>query len=89
MSAHRPGTPLPWRVGDAGHGVFGPPNGKPAPEMVADVRRADNCRFIVHAANAYPKLVAALKDLQACADPVRDAKELKATRALLRELGEL
>jgi hypothetical protein len=30
-------TPGPWRVGDAGHTVFGPPNGAPAPERVATI----------------------------------------------------
>jgi len=30
-------TPVPWRVGDAGRTVFGPPQGIP-PLVVADVR---------------------------------------------------
>ncbi len=25
-------TPGPWRIGDAGYTVFGPPNGNPSPE---------------------------------------------------------
>lgn len=28
-------TPAPWRIGDAGRTVFGPPNGQPAPQIVA------------------------------------------------------
>lgn len=28
-------TPGPWRIGDAGHTVFGPPNGNPAPMVIA------------------------------------------------------
>ena len=34
MSEHTT-TIGPWRIGDAGTTVFGPPNGNPAPEIVA------------------------------------------------------
>lgn len=37
-------TPGPWRVGDAGATVFGPPNGNPSPETVATVRKAANAK---------------------------------------------
>jgi hypothetical protein len=48
----------PWRIGDAGHTVFGPPNGAPSPLMVAQrVRRAD-ARLIA----AAPELLAALEE---------------------------
>jgi hypothetical protein len=30
-------TPGPWRIGDAGRTVFGPPNGNPAPEIIATI----------------------------------------------------
>ena len=46
-----------WRVGDAGHTVFGPPNGKPAPEIIASVRKKDNARFIA----AAPEMLLELK----------------------------
>jgi hypothetical protein len=62
---HEPETPLPWRVGDAGHTVFGPPNGNPSPQTVTmskGVRKKD-AAYIAHTANAYPKLVAALRRL--------------------------
>ena len=45
----------------------------------------DNARYISHAANAYPKLVAALRDVQGCNELV-DAREI--CTELLRELGE-
>jgi hypothetical protein len=52
-------TPGPWRVGDAGHTVFGPPNGEPAPEVIASVRRPANARVMA----AAPELVDALRAL--------------------------
>lgn len=67
MSAHTLG---PWRVGDAGHTVFGPPNGKPSPECIADV----SPRRPAFRANA--RLIAAAPDLlAACSlalDLIRD-----------------
>lgn len=39
-------TPGPWRVGDAGLTVFGPPNGTPAPEIIAPCRSRANARLI-------------------------------------------
>lgn len=60
-------TPLPWRIGDAGLTVFGPPNGNPSPVIIAHAPRVtnvykgqtakDNLAYIVRAANAYPVLV--------------------------------
>jgi hypothetical protein len=58
MSAH---TPAPWRIGDAGLTVFGPPNGNPSPETVAATRNRANARLIA----AAPELLAALRDLVA------------------------
>lgn len=45
-----------------------------------------NARYIAHAANAYPKLVAALKEAIALTPP--DSAFLESRVALLRELGE-
>lgn len=52
-------TALPWRIGDAGQTVFGPPNGTPCPKIVATTTRA-NAAYIAQACNAYPALVEAL-----------------------------
>jgi hypothetical protein len=55
-------TPGPWRVGDAGFTVFGPPNGNPSPETIAHmvtVRKGPaNARLIASA----PDLLAALRE---------------------------
>ena len=53
-------TALPWRVGDAGHTVFGPMEDTPAPRVVAATTRA-NAAYIAQACNAYPALVEALE----------------------------
>lgn len=50
-------TPGPWRVGDAGRTVFGPPNGQPSPETVANVHRKANARAIA----ALPQLIEAAR----------------------------
>jgi len=50
-------TPGPWRIGDAGRTVFGPPNGQPAPEVVATGRNSVNIRLCA----AAPELLAALE----------------------------
>ena len=52
-------TPGPWRVGDAGHTVFGPPNGNPSPETIANVRGRSNARLIA----AAPEMLEALKSI--------------------------
>ena len=63
-------TPTPWRIGDAGHTVFGPPNGTPSPVTIAPLSIAKgagkaNARFIVRAVNSHEALVEALTDLVA------------------------
>lgn len=57
MSKHTPG---PWRVGDAGTAVFGPPNGNPSPETVAaNIRTKANAQLI----SAAPELLDGLKEI--------------------------
>ena len=57
MTQHTPG---PWRVGDAGRTIFGPPNGDPSPETIAEIRLRKNARLIA----AAPELLEALKVCQ-------------------------
>lgn len=98
MSAikHQPATPLPWDVDDEAQicalnrAMFSP--SKPLlPAGVADWDAA----YIVHSANAYPELVAALTDLvKRCDGPegVRaDGSNIQtiSASALLQKLGEL
>jgi len=61
MSEHTT-TIGPWRIGDAGTTVFGPPNGNPAPEIVAQSCKK-NARLIA----AAPELLEALKFLVSAA----------------------
>jgi hypothetical protein len=62
-------TPGPWRVGDAGATVFGPPNGAPCPKTICTLthsivptgsKRAD-ARLIA----AAPDLLEALQNIEA------------------------
>lgn len=43
-------TPGPWRTGDSFNTVFGPPNGNPAPEIIATVHKANRANAILIAA---------------------------------------
>ena len=52
-------TPGSWRIGDAGHTVFGPPNGNPSPQTIANVKHGEDARFIVRACNSHADLLAA------------------------------
>lgn len=57
-------TPGPWRIGDAGHTVFGPHNGNPSPETIARGLIRPNARLIA----AAPEILAALQVLVEYAD---------------------
>lgn len=54
-------TPLPWRVGDAGHTVFGPPNGNPSPYTVATELDPPDAALIVHRVNIHDEIVRQLE----------------------------
>lgn len=73
-----PISATPWRVGDAGLTVFGPPNGTPTPETIASCRTRANARLIA----AAPRLLEVFEKLFAAAhcgyDPL----------VVLREFGE-
>ena len=53
-------TPGPWRIGDAGWTVFGPPNGNPSPKTVANVKSKRDARLIA----AAPDLLSTLRGIQ-------------------------
>ena len=55
-------TPGPWRIGDAGHTVFGPPNGQPVPAIVASKLTRANARLIAASPDLLAALVAMTKD---------------------------
>ena len=87
---HTPATPLPFRVGDAGHSLFAPD----APRLICGgTSKRQDITYIAHAANAYPQLVEALRDLRRDETLDDDDARLVNTRAkvdaLLRSLGEL
>ena len=56
-------TPGPWRIGDAGHTIFGAPNGTPSPKTIANLpfkNGGHDARLIA----AAPDLLAALRNLE-------------------------
>lgn len=54
-------TPTPFRVGDAGLTVFGPPNGNPSPVTVASCLKKGDAAFIKRACNNHARLMKALE----------------------------
>lgn len=58
-------SPGPWRVGDAGHTVFGPPNGTPSPETIATCLKFSNTKVIA-------KVPALIEALQWALDQIED-----------------
>lgn len=109
----RPAAPLPWRAQEwtshaASTVVIDDQQSPTGVSIVAECEAYDptdrvrDAAYIAHAANAYPKLIEALRALQQRMDgcqlgPVnggRDeadaiAAEAEESRALLRELGEV
>lgn len=57
-------TPGPWRVGDAGHTVFGPKTDNPSPQTVASNLSRANAALIVKAVNSHQELLDALLYLE-------------------------
>ncbi len=95
MTKHTPATPLPWETLPAARSnlVHVETSTDHAPVCSLPKARADDAAYIAHAANAYPKLVEALRDAANGLDttgqttPQSNAARNNA-RALLRELGE-
>jgi hypothetical protein len=79
---HKPRTPLPWTFNKHSGYVFAQAEGQHTVVARAD-RSPGDTGYATHAANAYPKLVEALR---ACEDGSLEG--LMRAKALLRELGE-
>lgn len=81
----KPATPLPWRSEERGATIHR--QVVVSKGLVCQVARragqVENAAYIAHAANAYPKLVVALREIADGRDlPMHEAREL------LRNLGE-
>lgn len=74
-------TLTPWRVGDAGTTVFGPPNGNPSPFTVATGLARADASLIVRAVNNHAALVAALIRLRDCPDVQMDVTDAETDAA--------
>jgi hypothetical protein len=94
---HKPATALPWQKESPMQGIRGGEGSQHIYTAHASGNyktREQDAAYIVHAANAYPKLVEALRHAIKEADGYCDdehghpANTLDAERALLRELGE-
>ena len=90
MTAKQPATALPWE-GPVNYGVSkfevqGPHS------RLATVDKLPDAAYIVHAANAYPKLVKALRNLKEQVECMNAqqafGRDYEEAAALLRELGE-
>lgn len=81
---HTPATPLPWHIHPRDPAMI-----MDAPEhtVIGDVPKA-NAAYIAHTANAYPKLVDALRAQLDFARAQGNNKNATVIAALLRELGE-
>ena len=72
----------PWRVGDAGNTVFGPPNGRPSPQTICNLSIVDhvaNGRLIA----AAPEMLGALLKIESCLAPEDNDGAAKAVRAAI------
>ena len=72
-------TPGPWRIGDAGFTVFGPPKPGALAETIAPVKSRANARLIA----AAPDLLAALEALAALPNKHRPEEMWEAARAAI------
>jgi len=98
MTAQKPATALPYRTGPASTleanklGIRGIWTADKKTGVADVYGHRENAAYIVHAANAYPKLVEALRNVEELlADLERggaENPEFEQVRALLRELGE-
>lgn len=96
MTKHTPATPLPWRRAPQSRGAHRLLAGDKLVGEASHYNEGayENAAYIAHTANAYPRLVEALRGMVDVADTLGgNAPEIlwrqaEASRALLRELGE-
>jgi len=67
-----------WRIGDGGWSIFGPPNGKPAPAVIATMDQGASMGPLERRGNA--RLIAAAPDLLSACQEI-----LQAVNAMPRE----
>jgi len=90
---HAPATPLPWANqpgDDSSHGVLSNWRGEPF-EVAANAAPTD-AAYIAHAANAYPRLVEALREASVSINSKvvgYERERMNRWISLLRELGEV
>lgn len=86
----KPSTPLPWLqdpTGDSGPEYIGPADG---PDFVTVAYKKQDAAYIVHACNAYPQLVDALRNLiDADRDTTTGAEKSAWAIAVLKDLKEI
>ena len=94
---NKPATPLPWFTMDE---IIYPALDNPGDDFsayeqawIADCRTGQgkkNAQYIIAAANAYPRLIAALREVYQIAEGPGETNrpQWARVRALLRELGE-
>ena len=93
-----PATPLPWAGmnsnSDLAHGIVHEDTGTDVAVFCGRGKWRMNAAYAIHAANAYPQLVAALRDIADSHEILeRERGSMRAThtanaRTLLRSLGE-
>jgi len=64
-TTRKPATPLPWEAADREVRGYGNPRGT---VTMDDDTLPQDAAYIAHAANAYPQLIAALRDAQTALD---------------------
>lgn len=95
---HQPATPLPWSLKHGNHVIAGEYEFDVAIAWLTDStpssEKADaNAAYIAHAANTYPRLIEALRQMLEIVGPTpmrssKDGNQFHAAKMLMRELGE-
>ena len=84
----KPATPLPWQ--SAQYETFS--NIVQGQKRIGSSFKHQDAAYIVHACNAYPELVAALRDMtryDSVSEPGAYGYAITTARALLAKLGEI